>query len=66
MNDSDLMPFGKYKGEAMANVPASYLVWFWDTNSKNSSEKVGENGKKVLEYIRDYGIEHLRKEAKNG
>jgi hypothetical protein len=27
MTDEDLMPFGKYKGTAMANVPAGYLLW---------------------------------------
>ena len=27
MDDNTLMPFGKYKGEALANVPASYLLW---------------------------------------
>lgn len=27
MTDTDPMPFGKYKGTAMANVPASYLAW---------------------------------------
>ncbi len=24
------MPFGKYKGEAIGDVPASYLLWFYD------------------------------------
>jgi len=27
MDDNSLMPFGKYKGEKMANVPPSYLLW---------------------------------------
>lgn len=25
--DKTLMPFGKYKGTALGNVPASYLLW---------------------------------------
>jgi len=25
--DNDIMPFGKYKGKAMANVPGPYLFW---------------------------------------
>lgn len=33
MTDNDPMPFGKYKGEKMANVPASYLLWLYE-NSK--------------------------------
>lgn len=28
--DESLMPFGKYKDEKMANVPASYLLWLYD------------------------------------
>ena len=30
MTDEDKMPIGKYKGEKLANVPASYLLWLWD------------------------------------
>lgn len=30
LTDESLMPFGKYKGEKMANVPASYLLWIYD------------------------------------
>lgn len=28
--DRDLMPFGKYKGEMMVDVPAKYLDWLRD------------------------------------
>jgi uncharacterized protein (DUF3820 family) len=24
------MPFGKYKGQKLANVPAGYLLWLYD------------------------------------
>ena len=44
MNDNSVMPFGKYKGEKMANVPADYLLWMY------------ENGKcygEIKEYIKD-------------
>jgi uncharacterized protein (DUF3820 family) len=30
--DETPMPFGKYKGIKMANVPASYLLWLYDNN----------------------------------
>ncbi len=30
LTDNDIMPFGKYKGEKMANVPADYLVWLYE------------------------------------
>ena len=29
LNDTDKMPFGKYKGEPMQDVPASYLHYIW-------------------------------------
>jgi uncharacterized protein (DUF3820 family) len=30
MNDESIMPFGKYKGEKMANIPPDYLIWLYD------------------------------------
>jgi len=30
MNDESLMPFGKYRGEKMANIPPDYLIWLYD------------------------------------
>lgn len=68
MKDQDLMKFGKFKGEAMANVPAWWLVWFWDENIDNwlkKSPKVLPWGIEVMEYIKETGIDHLRKEAKS-
>lgn len=29
MTDTTLMPFGKHKGVALANVPAQYLLWLY-------------------------------------
>lgn len=29
ITDSSLMPYGKYKGKKMANIPASYLLWMY-------------------------------------
>ena len=28
MNDDSLMPFGKYKGQRLGDVPDDYLIWF--------------------------------------
>ncbi len=39
LSDDSLMPFGKYKGTKMANVPASYLRWLYDNNKCNGSVK---------------------------
>ena len=30
MNDDSLMPFGKYKGNKMSEVPDHYLMWLWE------------------------------------
>lgn len=45
MTDSDLMPWGKYKGNRMIDVPASYLLWLWD------NDKAGDSS--VYDYIAD-------------
>jgi uncharacterized protein (DUF3820 family) len=30
MTDESIMPFGKHKGEKMANIPPDYLLWLYD------------------------------------
>jgi hypothetical protein len=30
LQDADPMPFGKYKGDPMEDVPAGYLNWLWN------------------------------------
>lgn len=47
MDDSTVMPFGKYRGEKLANVPASYLLWLYDQNSTSI------DGRKVCHYVRE-------------
>jgi uncharacterized protein (DUF3820 family) len=32
MDDNSRMPWGKYKNEKMANVPADYLLWLLKEN----------------------------------
>ncbi|MFA5152432.1 MAG: DUF3820 family protein [Clostridia bacterium] len=32
MTDESLIPFGKYQGEKMANVPPEYLLWLYENN----------------------------------
>lgn len=32
LKDTDSMPWGKYKGKAMAAVPDEYLAWLLDNN----------------------------------
>ena len=32
LTDESKMPFGKYAGQKLANVPASYLLWLYNEN----------------------------------
>lgn len=57
--DETPMPFGAHKGVAMANVPASYLLYIYTQDwLKNSTRSDYVN---VREYIRD-NIDVLKKE----
>ena len=44
LTDSSPMPFGKYKGDQMINVPAYYLLWLYET---------GKCSTNVRDYIED-------------
>ena len=43
------MPFGKYVGKPLADVPASYLIWLYDTSEKGKRL----SDKKLSKYIED-------------
>ncbi len=53
LTDESKMPFGKYKDEKMINVPASYLMWLYDTGKCNSD---------VKEYIKD-NLDVIKKQS---
>ncbi len=53
LTDESPMPYGKYKGDKMINVPAHYLIWCYD-NDKVSPD--------VRAYI-DENIDVLQKEV---
>ena len=46
LDDLSLMPFGKYKGIPMQEVPVNYLHWYWN-NCKVGDDKC----KAVRDYI---------------
>jgi len=50
--DTTLMPFGKYKGKELQDIPASYLLWLYNE---------GLNHLQLKEYIED-NMEVLEKE----
>jgi uncharacterized protein (DUF3820 family) len=39
--DDDVMPFGKYKGHPLKDIPASYLLWWADQDSSRYPELLG-------------------------
>lgn len=59
MTDLSLMPFGKFKGTIMQEVPVSYLHYLWTSGFdkiKPDSEPTTmheTNSKQVAMYIRD-------------
>lgn len=60
LTDTDRMPFGKFKGECMQDVPASYLRYLW-TNGLNSETKTNP----VADYI-ERNLDALKKEYPDG
>lgn len=51
MTDESLMPFGKHKGKAMANIPAHYLLWLWE-NADSLRNPVKEYIERNLDVIK--------------
>lgn len=55
LTDESLMPFGKFKGQKLIEVPARYLLWLYENNKAYGQLK---------EYIAD-NLDALRLEIKN-
>ncbi len=47
LTDTSPMPFGKFKGDKMENVPAKYLLWLYNNN-------------KCFGLVKDYIIDNLQ------
>lgn len=47
LTDQSLMPFGKYAGAKMEEVPAKYLLWLWDNGVHQ------EAGRDLHNYIKE-------------
>lgn len=48
LTDESPMPWGKYQGDKMINVPASYLIWLYDNNKCSGDVKAYVKRKKSL------------------
>lgn len=63
LQDTDHMPFGKYKDTRMVDVPAAYLHWLWTNDRDPMCRKVKVDP--VAEYIQR-NIDCLRGEHPDG
>ena len=55
LTDESIMPFGRYKGDRLKTIPASYLIWLYENNKCN---------KDLNDYIED-NLDVLKLEIKN-
>lgn len=58
MNDNTVMWFGKHKGVTLANVPGSWLMWWYNNNHNPEYPKL----KELREYIKA-NIQSISSEA---
>lgn len=65
LQDTSQMPFGKYKGTPMQDVPASYLHWLWTQNNARDQRTQMISSDPVLDYIQR-NISALKKEYPDG
>jgi hypothetical protein len=49
LTDMDPMPFGKYRGTPMQDVPATYLHWLWTNERDPMRAKIKTDA--VADYI---------------
>ncbi len=56
LQDTDPMPWGKYRGDKMANIPAGYLLYLLENDKCSGDVKVYiEENKDTLEEERRKG-----------
>lgn len=63
ITDATPMPFGKYKGVSMANVPAEYLLWLYERLKPSAPNKRSASEKLLVDYIED-NMDVLKKETR--
>lgn len=53
LQDTDPMPFGKYKGKPMAQVPASYLFWLEEKITATFYNNRTLQEKEIMAYVKE-------------
>jgi uncharacterized protein (DUF3820 family) len=58
LNDESLMPWGKFRGKKMIDVPADYLLWLYrkDKASGDVLEYINDNYTVLLNEVRNMDI----------
>lgn len=51
-NDETPMPFGRYKGKPLKDVPASYLLWWNDECTRDQWRDLQEYIKKNIDALK--------------
>ena len=62
-DDDNIMHFGKHKGQCIADIPASYLIWLWNSGYKVKTGYTGEDGKLARYILKE--SHNLQKECKD-
>lgn len=58
--DETLMPFGKHMGIKLANVPAEYLMWLYDSSEQGKRLSDSKLAKYILENIEALRMEMVK------
>lgn len=55
MTDTTIMPFGKYKGKMLGEIPAEYMIWLHDEflDENGLYRKNGMFAKELADYLRE-------------
>jgi uncharacterized protein (DUF3820 family) len=62
MDDNSIMPFGKHKGEKLANVPPGYLLYLYDAGYlRGELKKYAEDNIAVLKFQKEQEEKRNRK-----
>jgi len=62
LTDQSLMPFGKFKGDKLANVPAWYLLWIYDNMMlQDNLKKYIKDNRQVLEQEKKRSDQQMRR-----
>lgn len=62
MDDNSLMPFGKHKGEKLANLPAGYLLFIYDNFQLHDNlKKYIEDNMQVLKQEQKRAAKEMRR-----